>query len=118
MEMLPGNMVTESTVRSRRARILDAALLAAAIIPPTIVLTVYAMCLLNNHTPIGYPWQLVSAAGQSVVALAVRRVAHRLSAARLAVFAVAFVLMTTSAVMFVRASASTLAIAIERAARI
>lgn len=117
MEMLPGQMVTESKVRSRRARMLDTALLAAAIIPPTIVLTVYAMCLLNDHTPIGYPWQLVSAAGQSVVALTVRRVAHRLSVARLAVFAVAFVLMTAGAVMFVRGSAGTLAHSIERAAR-
>lgn len=116
MEMMVGpSKVTESKRRAMGLMVFDAALLAYAIAAPTIVITVYAMFLLNEHRPVSYPWQLVMFGSQSVVALAVRHLLRRLSPWRLAVFAVAFAMMMVTLILFVRSSADGLALAIERA---
>lgn len=116
MEMMVGpSKVTESKRRAMGLMVFDAALLAYAIAAPTIVITVYAMFLLNEHRPVSYPWQLFMFGSQSAVALAVRHLLRRLSPWRLAVFVVAFAIMVATLILFVRSSADGLALAIERA---
>lgn len=118
MEMLRGQVETESKTQSMGWRIFDAVSLALAIVPPTVVATVYAMFLSTGYRPIGYPWQLVSFGGFSVVAWAVRCASGRMSVARLALFGVAAVLMTIGLILFVRASAIGLALDIKRGAQL
>ena len=116
MEIMRGQAATGSKARALHARVFDAALLAFAIIPPTIVATVYAMFLLNDQKPAGYPWQLFSYGGYSIVALSVRHASRRASLARFAApaFWLAMMIMAVSLILFVTSSASGLALAIER----
>lgn len=117
MEIMRGQAAAGSRARALHARVFDAALLAFAIMPPTIVATVYAMFLLNGQRPVGYPWHLVTYGSYSIVALTGRHASRR--PARLAGFAViAFwllmTIMTVSLILFVTSSATGLALAIER----
>lgn len=115
METMVGpSKATDSKRRAMGLMVFDAALLTYAIAAPTIVITVYAMFLLNEHRPVSYPWQLFMFVSQSVIALAVRHLLRRLSSWRLAVFAVALALMIATLILFVRSSADGLALAIER----
>jgi len=116
MEMMRGQGVTGSPPRARADKLIDMALLVMAIVPPAIVLTVYAMFLLNGHKPIGYPWQLVAYGGQSLMYLTMRNRRRRgTPTVWLAILSLWFVLTTISLVLFVQSSATMLALGIERA---
>lgn len=116
METMRGEAATGAKLRAVRLKVVDVALLAIVFVPPTIVMTVYAMSPLNGHKPIaGYPWQLVAACSQSIGALTMRRVPRRVSPAGMAWLAVWFVLVAMSMTLFVQASAGALAVGIERA---